>query len=162
MPYHVRTPNTITHHGFQHRYLVGEGSRKKPHLDPKVLFGFMKAWDKLVLDEEETAMVQKHLSNYMLSIGPFGSMPQLEIERIFLLEWWNMYGGATPLLQTLALRVLSQVVNTSSAERCWISYSFIHNTKRNMLNLDRVESLVYVHYNLRLLSLVPLLWRCKD
>ena len=28
----------------------------------------------------------------------------------------------------------------------------IHNVKRNNLNIERVESLVYVHYNLRLLS----------
>ena len=62
-----------------------------------------------------------------------------------------MHGGGTPLLQSLALRVLSQVVNTSSAERCWSSYSFIHSVKRNKLSLDRAESLVYVHYNLRLL-----------
>ena len=63
-----------------------------------------------------------------------------------------MHGGATPILQTLALWVLSQVLNTSSAERCWSSYSFIHSVKRDRLSLDRAERLVYVHYNLRLLS----------
>jgi hypothetical protein len=80
----------------------------------------MKALDKLVPDEEESAMLQKHLSNYTLSTGPFGSMHAIrDRENLSSLEWWNMHGGATPLLQTLALRVLSQVVNTSSAERCW-------------------------------------------
>jgi hypothetical protein len=48
--------------------------------------------------------------------------------------------------------VLSQVVNTSSAERCWSTYSFIHSVTRNNLNANWAESLVYVHYNLRLLS----------
>ena len=52
----------------------------------------------------------------------------------------------------MAMRVLSQVVNTSSAERCWSTYSFIHNVRRNRLNVQREETLVYVHYNLRLLS----------
>ena len=52
----------------------------------------------------------------------------------------------------LAKKVLSQVVNSSSAERCWSTYSYIHNVKRNRLNENRAESLVYVHYNLRLLS----------
>ena len=56
------------------------------------------------------------------------------------------------LLPKLAKKVLSQVVNTSSAERCWSTYSFIHNVRRNMPNENRAESLVYVHYNLRLLS----------
>jgi hypothetical protein len=50
------------------------------------------------------------------------------------------------------VKVLSQVVNTSSTERCWSTYSFIHSVKRNNLNANWVESLVYVHYNLRLLS----------
>jgi hypothetical protein len=44
------------------------------------------------------------------------------------------------------------VINTSSAERCWSTYSFIHGVKRNTLNADLAESLVYVHYSLRLLS----------
>ena len=44
------------------------------------------------------------------------------------------------------------MVNTSFAERCWSSYSFIHSVKRNSLSLDWAESLVYVHYNLRLSS----------
>ena len=43
-------------------------------------------------------------------------------------------------------------MNTSSAEWCSSTYSFIHNVRRNGLNENRAESLVYVHYNLRLLS----------
>ena len=113
----------------------------------------MIALSKLVPDEEEVAMARRQLSNYTLNIGPFGSMHAIRDRETFSsLEWWNMHGGATPLLQTLALRVLSQGVNTSSAERCWSSYSFIHSVKRNRLSLDQAESLVYVHYNLRSLS----------
>ena len=48
--------------------------------------------------------------------------------------------------------MLSQVVNSSSAERCWSTYSFIHSVKRNRLNENRAESLVDAYYNLRLLS----------
>jgi hypothetical protein len=63
-----------------------------------------------------------------------------------------MYGSPAKTLHKLAVKVLSQVVNTSSTERCWSTYSFIHSVKRNNLNANRAESLVYVHYNLRLLS----------
>ena len=72
-------------------------------------------------------------------------------DRFDTLTWWETYGGQG-LLPKLAKKVLSQVVNTSSAERCWSTYSYIHNVKRNRLNENRAESLVYVHYNLRLLS----------
>jgi hypothetical protein len=64
------------------------------------------------------------------------------------LAWWNVYGGGTPQLQLLATQVLSKVVNTSSVERCWSAYNFIHNVKRNRLNVGGKESLVYAHYNL--------------
>ena len=60
--------------------------------------------------------------------------------------------AAWDFCQSWQKKVLSQVVNTSSAERCWSTYSFIHNVRRNRLNENRVERLVYVHYNLRLLS----------
>lgn len=74
----------------------------------------MIALSKLVPDEEEVAMVHRQLSNYTLNTGPFGSMHAIRYREDFSsLEWWNMHGGATPLLQTLALQVLSQVVNTS-------------------------------------------------
>ena len=52
----------------------GGGNRRKPHLDQEVLFGYMKALDKLVLDEEESSMLWKHLRNYTLNTDPFGSM----------------------------------------------------------------------------------------
>lgn len=52
----------------------------------------------------------------------------------------------------LAVKVLSQMINNSFAERCWSTYSFIHNVKRNCLNENWAKNLVYVHYNLRLLT----------
>jgi hypothetical protein len=63
-----------------------------------------------------------------------------------------MYHSSTTYLHKLVVKVLSQVVNTSSAKRCWSTCSFIHSVKKNNLNDDQAESLVYVHYNLRLLS----------
>ena len=63
-----------------------------------------------------------------------------------------MYGSSATYLHKLAVKVLSQVVNNSSAKRCWSTYNFIHSVKRNNLNVEQAKSLVYVHYNLRLLS----------
>jgi hypothetical protein len=93
------------------------------------------------------------LSKYISEHGVFGNLHATkDRDRLGAIEWWNMYGSSAKTLHKFAVKVLSQVVNTSSAERCWSTYSFIHNVKRNNLNADRVESLVYVHYNLRLLS----------
>jgi hypothetical protein len=72
--------------------------------------------DKLVLDEEECDKIRQQLSQYMLGQGAFGTNHALRDRgNLSSLVWWNVYGGGTPRLQCLATRVLSQVVNTSSA-----------------------------------------------
>ncbi|KAH9312528.1 hypothetical protein KI387_027563 [Taxus chinensis] len=43
-------------------------------------------------------------------------------------------------------------VASSSAERNWGTYSFIHSVNRNKLGAKKAEDLVFVHSNLRLLS----------
>lgn len=131
----------------------GGGVRKKPHTDPEVQNGYMTALAKLVPDEEDNAILRSELSKYISQQGPFGGLYAIkDRDRSTPIEWWDMYGSVFPRLHKLAVKVLSQVVNTSSAERCWSTYSFIHNVKRNCLNDNRAESLVYVHYNLRLLT----------
>ena len=113
----------------------------------------MAAIDKLVPNEEECALLRSELSKYLSDIGSFGTLhARKDRDRVPPIECQNMYGSSCPRLHKLATNVLSQVVNSSIAERCWNTYSFIHSVKRNRLNENRAESLVYVHYNLRLLT----------
>ena len=112
----------------------------------------MLALDKLVLDEE-CAQVWSELSRYINEHGVFGTLHATkDRDRMSPIHWWNMYGSIATYLHKLAVRVLSQVVNSSFAERCWSTYNFIQNVKRNNLNVDQAESLVYVHYKLTLFS----------
>ncbi|KAL7191463.1 hypothetical protein ACSBR2_023526 [Camellia fascicularis] len=59
------------------------------------------------------------------------------------LSWWHMYGGAALELFLLSVKVLSQSVNTSCAKRCWSTYSYIHNLKKNKLNVDRAGKISF-------------------
>ncbi|KAH0662039.1 hypothetical protein KY284_026970 [Solanum tuberosum] len=68
------------------------------------------------------------------------------------LSWWANHGVSAPLLQQLAYKLLTQPASSSCCERNWSTYSLIHNIKRNKLATSRAEDLVFVHYNLRLLS----------
>ena len=107
--------------------------------------------DKSVPDVEECDLLHSELSKYLSEIGPFGTLhARKDRDRAPPIEWWSMYGSSCPRFHRLATKVLSQVVNSSSAERCWSTYSFIHSVKRNRLNENQAKSLVYVHYNLRL------------
>ncbi|KAH7301454.1 hypothetical protein KP509_23G027600 [Ceratopteris richardii] len=67
---------------------------------------------------------------------------------------WEMFGGCTPKLKSLAIRVLSQGSCASPCERNWSTYSLIHTKRRNRLLPSNANKLVYIHTNLRLLSKV--------
>jgi hypothetical protein len=68
------------------------------------------------------------------------------------IKWWTCHGANGVYLQSLATRILSQVASSSSAERNWSTYGFIHSMKRSRLGSQKVGDLVYVHSNLRLVS----------
>ncbi|GFZ14657.1 hypothetical protein Acr_24g0008470 [Actinidia rufa] len=129
------------------------GERRKPHVDSEVQQGYREAIEKMVVDHKEAAVIRLQISDFVSNKGVF-SQPQAVIDRATMtaLSWWHLYGGVAPELFSLALKVLSRSVNTSCAERCWSTYSYIHTVKRNKLNADRAEKLVFVHYNHRLLS----------
>ncbi|KAL8488881.1 hypothetical protein ACS0TY_024977 [Phlomoides rotata] len=65
-------------------------------------------------------------------------------------EWWRLFDVDATHLQNLAIRILSQISSSSSCERNWRVFERIHTKKRNRLELERLNDLVFVHYNLRL------------
>ncbi|MCO5570264.1 hypothetical protein L7F22_023983 [Adiantum nelumboides] len=83
----------------------------------------------------------------------FGESGALEdMEHLSPVAWWENYGEDAPLLQGLAIKLLSQVASASASERNWSTYGFIHSVKRNRLEHQMADDLVYVHSNLRLQS----------
>ncbi len=81
-------------------------------------------------------------------------MPAAQIDTVTMdsIDWWSTYGSETPELAKVAKKVLSQPISSSSAERNWSTYSYIHNVKRNRLNCTRADKLVFIHSNIRLQS----------
>lgn len=113
----------------------------------------MKCFRRLFPNEDDYDKVLNEYGDFSLKIGPFGDVTSLA--KRFTTEpktWWANFGAQTPLLQSLALKVLGQPTSSSCCERNWSTYSFIHSLKRNKLNPKRAEDLVYIHNNLRLLS----------
>ncbi|XP_059065995.1 uncharacterized protein LOC131857434 isoform X2 [Cryptomeria japonica] len=56
----------------------------------------------------------------------------------------------TPNIQKLAIRILSQPCSASGCERNWSMFEHIHSKRRNRLSVEKMNDLVFVHYNLRL------------
>jgi hypothetical protein len=65
-------------------------------------------------------------------------------------DWWAIYGTDAPNLRRIAMRVLSSTASASGCERNWSTFNLIHSKRRNRLGAERLNDLVYVHYNMRL------------
>lgn len=61
-----------------------------------------------------------------------------------------MFGNKVPNLQNIAVRILSKPSSASGCERNWSMFEHIHSKRRNRLAMQKLNHLVFVHYNLRL------------
>ncbi|XP_072076524.1 uncharacterized protein [Arachis hypogaea] len=67
-------------------------------------------------------------------------------------EWWRLFGSSTPCLQRIVVRILRQISASFGCERNWSFFYHVHTKRRNRLEHDRGNDIVYVTYNLRLKS----------
>ena len=65
-------------------------------------------------------------------------------------QWWLMHDGEYPELPKVAIRVTAMVSSAGACERVWSAFDFVHSKKRNRLDPDRAQDLVYVFTNKRL------------
>jgi hypothetical protein len=85
-------------------------------------------------------------------------------------RWWQLYCNHLPELQSLAVRVLSQLASASICERNWSIHGMIHDKKRARLKPSRAIDLVFIHQTIRLrdslqdpfYNVEPLPWMDSD
>ncbi|GAV85530.1 DUF659 domain-containing protein/Dimer_Tnp_hAT domain-containing protein, partial [Cephalotus follicularis] len=65
-------------------------------------------------------------------------------------EWWRLFGHSAPNLQKVSILLLIQISSSSGCELNWIVFERIHTNKRNRLEHQILNDLVFVTYNLRL------------
>ena len=83
---------------------------------------------------------------------PFHDMLDPKDQKCSPYAWWDFEGACGKLLAPIAKRILAQTVSSSSCERNWSSYSFVHDKKRNRLLPGRADDLVFVYTNSKLLA----------
>lgn len=54
------------------------------------------------------------------------------------------------MLQRVAIRILSQVCSSFTFEKHWNTFQQIHSEKRNKIDKETLNDLVYINYNLKL------------
>ncbi|CAH1437646.1 unnamed protein product [Lactuca virosa] len=62
-------------------------------------------------------------------------------------KWWIQYGSSAPTLKKFAVKVLSLTRSSSGCERNWSVFEHIHSKKRNCLERQKLNDLVYIKYN---------------
>ncbi|KAE8774221.1 hypothetical protein D1007_53378 [Hordeum vulgare] len=129
----------------------GGGQRKAPNDDSEVMEGVIEALNRIAEDKKEYALLREELNTFIMKKGLYAiDAVQADAAMMNAKEWWFNYGSQTPTLSEVAKKVLSQPISSSSAERNWNTYSFIHNVKRNNLNATTADKLVFIHANERL------------
>ncbi|RZB75263.1 hypothetical protein D0Y65_033937 [Glycine soja] len=121
--------------------------------DNEVVDGLYKCIDKLSEDDDFVVEVHKQLLVYKRAGERFGMTAAMRARtEISPAEWWKLYGGKTPHLQTIAIKVLSLTCSSSGCERNWSTFEHIHSKKRSRLEHQKLQDLVYVKYNQALLD----------
>ena len=96
-------------------------------------------------------VVQEFLA-FRHKCAPFHDMLDPKQQKCSPYAWWDFEGACGKLLAPIAKQILAQTVSTSSCERNWSSYSFVHDRKRNRLLPKKADDLVFVYTNSRLLA----------
>lgn len=131
-------------------------------LNPRY-FGKGQAKDKIVMRgwkatleryESESAtrrVLREQLSSYWRLEGSLGDEDAVDCrDKMDPVAWWENFGFETPHLQTLAIKVLSQVSSITMCQEICQDKFFPYRETANRLGVERVEDLVFVQKNLRI------------
>ncbi|KAF5175661.1 hAT transposon superfamily [Thalictrum thalictroides] len=133
------------------------------YLNPSIFYnpGFStcKLIQKGLLDCIETLepnltaqdMITRQITFYEDAVGDFSRPVALRgRESLAPATWWSLYAADYPDLQRFAVRILSQTCSGTQCERNLSMFERTHLKKKNRLEHDRLDNLIFVHYNLRL------------
>ncbi|KAL6319822.1 hypothetical protein AAG906_036886 [Vitis piasezkii] len=116
---------------------------------PTIIGGVMDVIDQKVLKGKLETMNEMKL--FRDRLGSFGrDLAYSSREVLQPDEWWRLHGYSAPHLQKLTIQILSQTASSSGCERNWSVFERIHTKRRNRLEHQRLNDLVYIHYNFRL------------
>ncbi|XP_059078230.1 uncharacterized protein LOC131876770 [Cryptomeria japonica] len=120
--------------------------------DAEVLDGLYLVMEKMAPVGCTQTDLMRELQLFSNAQGETFSHPIAKESRTTMMpdNWWSFFGPTTPNLQKLAIRILSQPCSASGCERNWSMFEHIHSKRRNRLSVEKMNDLIFVHYNLHL------------
>ncbi|XP_038695445.1 uncharacterized protein LOC119992724 [Tripterygium wilfordii] len=134
--------------------------------DATIMEAFLDCLEKFFPDDFTTQGIvsDDELIKYKKLEGMFGRKQAIfayeskSVSEFNPVGWWSNYGGSTPNLKKMTIRILSLTTSSSGCERNWITYEGVHTKRRNRIDSERLNNLVYVQFN----SMQNLSTRSKD
>ncbi|KAG6479762.1 hypothetical protein ZIOFF_063236 [Zingiber officinale] len=138
---------------YSHEWLQESPNRLPPPRDIEVSRERKKCIERYYSNSSERRSVNEEFASFSAAIDDFSDNDAMRDRGLMSpTKWWVIHGASAPTLQSLTLKLLGQPSSSSCCERNWSTYSFIYSLERNKITPQRAEDLVYVHYNLHLLS----------
>ena len=98
---------------FYHDDILSIPGKKAPNKDKEVFDGYKKAFRKLYQDAKVACDVRMEFSEFAFSQNSYGDIDALIDKKLMpSVSWWNYHGNSAKHLQTLAVRILSQVASS--------------------------------------------------
>lgn len=112
---------------------------------------FYKVLEKLLPTPDIRCGITDQILLFKRASGMFGcNLAKEARDTIAPGLWWEQFGDSAPVLQRVAIRILSQVCSASTFEKQWSMFEQLHSEKRNKIDKDAFGNLLYVNYNLKL------------
>ncbi|KAL8542938.1 hypothetical protein ACS0TY_003710 [Phlomoides rotata] len=117
-------------------------------VDSEVSKGFYDAMERLVPNPAEQDKITEELALYRNADGQFGLNVAIRQRGVLApAVWWENFGLSAPHLRKFAIKVLSLTCSSSGCERNWSIFENVHAKRRNRLEQQRMNDLVFVKYN---------------
>ncbi|CAI0430239.1 unnamed protein product [Linum tenue] len=121
--------------------------------DPKVKVALYECVSRVAKDDEEKFRIMEQLHVFLHAQGMFDKYGAMTLkDRHHPADWWTSFGDEVPELQKFAIRVLSLTCSASGCERNWSAFERIHTKKKNSLQTQKMNDLVYVMCNNKLVG----------
>ncbi|XP_023759888.1 uncharacterized protein LOC111908296 [Lactuca sativa] len=117
--------------------------------DPDVMDAVHEFFDTLFCGdlEKQRHVVTIDLPKYKKNVDRFGC--DLAIKHS---SSWGLFGGVTPHLTMVSMRILSLTSSSLGCERKWSTFEGVHTNKRNRLETSKLNNLVYFQFNANLME----------
>ncbi|KAM7272464.1 hypothetical protein ACFE04_027127 [Oxalis oulophora] len=127
----------------------GNGQNK----DKTIMRGWKSTLERYEYDSAARRVLREQLSSYWRLEGSLGEEDALDCrDKMDPVVWWENFGFETPELQTLAIKILSQVSSITMCQEILQGNDFPCRESANRSGVQRMEDLIFVRNNLRLHS----------